>query len=624
MTVKGCMPSKRLLLASSICHHRARMELAEAVKRIQRESNIVGRERELEKALAAVRAGKHLMIEGPVGVGKTVLAAAVARHLGRPIFRVDGDERYTEQKLAGWFDPPIVLERGYVPEAFIPGPLTNAMREGGVLFINEMNRMPEGVQNILLPAMDEGVIELPRLGTVRAKDGFVIIGTQNPREFVATTALSEALSDRFELLLLDYQSEAEEIEIVRRQLPDVSHEAIVRSVWIVRRTRNHPSIRRGASIRAAVSIAQLSRVLSSDLFEGIRRAAHMALPMRIEMREESKKTADEVVDEIVNECFSLPPPDSGEPPLARATERSEGSQRKHREIAGDVVQLMGFLETVEPGEQARRDDIGWAIARNYSILRMQLRDPALIDLAKRIAVKATIKHVLRLLGPVSMPTRMTVGEFRPGEDAELDVEATVDEMIERGHTKPEEIVVSRKEPRKAAVVMMLDASLSMTGEKLAMATAAIAVLAFRLKTIDYAIITFNDRPTVVKRLNEARDLDALVSELLDARAGGYTNIDAALRRGHELLLMSKTRDKLGLLVTDGNYTVGEDPSKAASSYRRLFVVMIESHDCQPTVCEGIARAGGGRMFTVSSFEEIPRVLYTVLRRVFQGAPSKTT
>ncbi|MGQ9588241.1 MAG: AAA family ATPase, partial [Thermoplasmata archaeon] len=107
------------------------MDTAHEVAIIQKNNGIVGRAMELERALAAVRSGKHLMIEGPVGVGKTIIAVAVAKHLGRPIFRVDGDERYTEQKLSGWFDPPIVLERGYVPEAFSPGPLTSAMQEGG-------------------------------------------------------------------------------------------------------------------------------------------------------------------------------------------------------------------------------------------------------------------------------------------------------------------------------------------------------------------------------------------------------------------------------------------------------------------------------------------------------------
>ncbi|MCX7039459.1 MAG: MoxR family ATPase, partial [Spirochaetes bacterium] len=107
-------------------------------------------------------AGGHLLLEGPVGVGKTTVALAVCRHLGRETVRVDGDERYTENKMTGWFDPPLVLKVGYGEESFFPGPLVRAMREGAVLFINELNRMPESVQNVLLPALDEHLLILPR------------------------------------------------------------------------------------------------------------------------------------------------------------------------------------------------------------------------------------------------------------------------------------------------------------------------------------------------------------------------------------------------------------------------------------------------------------------------------
>ena len=596
------------------------MSLSDEVAKIQRKNGIIGRGRELEKSLAAIGSGKHLMIEGPVGVGKTVLAIAVAKHLGRAIFRVDGDERYTEQKLSGWFDPPIVLEKGYIKEAFSAGPLTSAMQEGGVLFINEMNRMPEGVQNILLPAMDEGVIEIPKVGTVRAKPGFVLIATQNPREFVATTALSEALSDRFELLRLDYQSEEEEMEIVSKNLPEVLPEVISRSTWIARRTRDHPNIRRGASIRAAMSIAQLAGTLSSDMIEGIRKAAHMALPTRIEVREESKKTADELVDEIVAECFALPPPSPGRPLKDEKKEEDDRKRaaRARDERRVDVGDLVQILE--EGGEDAATsNDIGWAIAKNYSVLRMTLKDQSLLELAKRIAIKATIRRVLQLLGPVSLPSYIERSELRLGEDAELDVESTLDAIVEKKHISPSDLIVERREPRQLAVAMMLDASLSMSGDKLAMATAAIAVLAFRLKTVDYILITFNDRPSVLKRVDQSKSLDELISDLLDAHAGGYTNIDGALRKGNDELGRSITKNTVGILVTDGNYTVGPDPSESAARYRRLFVIMTESHDCQPLTCEGIAKSGGGRMYSVSSFEEIPRVLYKVLRMVSQGS-----
>src|SRR5664280_1929584 len=88
------------------------------------------------------------------------------------------------------------------------------MRGGRVLFINELNRMPESVQNVLLPALDEGLLQVPHIGQVRAVAGFQVVATQNPVEYVATGHLSEALRDRFEHLALVYQSAAEEQAIV--------------------------------------------------------------------------------------------------------------------------------------------------------------------------------------------------------------------------------------------------------------------------------------------------------------------------------------------------------------------------------------------------------------------------
>ncbi len=301
----------------------------QAVDAIKTRNGIVGRDKELRMALLCCLAGRHMLIEGPVGVGKTVLATAISDYLNRPIFRVDGDERYTEQKLTGWFDPPIVMKKGYSPDAFISGPLTSAMDSGGILFINELNRLNEGVQNVLLPAMDEGKIEVPRIGTMIAKNGFLIIATQNPREFVATSSLSEALSDRFELLPLTYQSEEEEQLIVQSRT-GMKDSHVVRSVTaIVRETRAHPSIRRGASIRAGTSMASLLARMGSS-YAAFREAAYMSIPTRIELREDAKKSIYEVIDDILEKVLGnaqpeVPPPKKAEtqdmPPDARGEEK---------------------------------------------------------------------------------------------------------------------------------------------------------------------------------------------------------------------------------------------------------------------------------------------------------------
>ncbi len=103
---------------------------SEPVGQIQRDHGIVGRADELAMALAVLRGGRHLLLEGPVGVGKTTVALAVCAHLGRGVVRVDGDDRYSESKLTGWFDPPLVLAKGYSDETFFAGPLVQAMRTG--------------------------------------------------------------------------------------------------------------------------------------------------------------------------------------------------------------------------------------------------------------------------------------------------------------------------------------------------------------------------------------------------------------------------------------------------------------------------------------------------------------
>ena len=256
------------------------------------ETKLVGRDAELSQLRACMRAGRNVLLEGPVGVGKTHLALAVVEELKRPVFRVDGDSRYSEQKLSGWFDPPSVIRKGFTEETFVAGPLVEAMRTGGVLFINELNRLPEGVQNVLLPAIDERLVVVPRLGEVRAKPGFLVIATQNPKEFVATSHLSEAILDRFELVVMNYQSEPEETEIVAGRLAAHSpgREAAQllppAAVRLTRATRSHPRIRRGASVRAALAVAELANAFLADgktLEEAFVAAAMLALPTRIEL-----------------------------------------------------------------------------------------------------------------------------------------------------------------------------------------------------------------------------------------------------------------------------------------------------------------------------------------------------
>lgn len=287
------------------------------IRQIQADHGIVGRDRELAVALAVLATGRHLLLEGPVGVGKTTVALAVCAHLGKPTVRVDGDDRYSESKLTGWFDPPLVLERGYGVDAFFAGPLVQAMKEGAVLFINELNRMPESVQNVLLPALDESIVHVPHIGVVHAAPGFQVVATQNPVEYVATGHLSEALRDRFEHLALEYQTLEDETEIVRRETGCRDEGLVASAVRLTRATRRHPRFRKGASVRAAVAMVAIAGGLDGD--DALRRAMEAALTTRVDLRDDIDADMGAALDELYDQVVVR-----GEDPDAAEDETGAG------------------------------------------------------------------------------------------------------------------------------------------------------------------------------------------------------------------------------------------------------------------------------------------------------------
>lgn len=275
----------------------------EMIVEIQDTYKIVGRDTELRQCLAAKLAGKHLLLEGDVGVGKTTLAYAIASYFSQNLKRVDGDERYSASRLVGHFDPPMVMKSGYNSESFVNGPLVSAMENGSVLFLNELNRMPEGTQNVLLAAMDEGRIIVPKLGETKSKEGFYIISAMNPQEFVATTPLSEALKDRFAWVRLEYQVEDEEKQITKVR-SGVDDDRIIRvAVKVTRKTRNWPDLRRGSSIRGAIDFASILQYLDIERRESWIEAGVMAFATKIELEDGVELRVEGVLKEILNEVL---------------------------------------------------------------------------------------------------------------------------------------------------------------------------------------------------------------------------------------------------------------------------------------------------------------------------------
>ena len=163
--------------------------------------------RDMAQVLACLKAKRNVLLEGPVGVGKTHLALARDRRAGRESFPRRRRQSLQRAEALGLVRSADRRSRRVSPPTHsFRARWSRRCKQGGVLFINELNRLPEGVQNVLLPAIDERMIVVPRLGEVRRKEGFLVVATQNPKEFVATSHLSEAILDRFEFVVLDYQT----------------------------------------------------------------------------------------------------------------------------------------------------------------------------------------------------------------------------------------------------------------------------------------------------------------------------------------------------------------------------------------------------------------------------------
>ena len=180
--------------------------------RIGRE--IVGRVRELDLILAALSAGCDLVLEGPPGTSKTTMLRAITREWGIPLIFVEGNNELTGAKLVGHHDPVRVLQEDYNPENFVPGPLVEAMRKGGFLYIEELNRAPEDTLNMLLGAIADRQVAIPRVGLVTAESTFRVIASMNPSDNVGTSKLSAGMQDRLCRLAVGYQTKDAEEAIV--------------------------------------------------------------------------------------------------------------------------------------------------------------------------------------------------------------------------------------------------------------------------------------------------------------------------------------------------------------------------------------------------------------------------
>jgi Mg-chelatase subunit ChlD len=203
--------------------------------------------------------------------------------------------------------------------------------------------------------------------------------------------------------------------------------------------------------------------------------------------------------------------------------------------------------------------------------------------------------------------------YRGGSD-DIDLDRTLEQLTEHPVPEDEDIIVRERVTTTRSVVLLVDLSGSMRGERVRTAAAAVGALAAELARDNLAVIAFWSDAAVLARLGQHVPAGRLLDALLHIPARGLTNVSFPLQVARQQLARVPARDARVLLLSDCVHNAGPDPRIAAAGLPRLDVLLDTSGEHDADLARDLARAGHGRLARIRGYRDVAPAISELFAR----------